>query len=162
MAAGLVGPDTPQATTAQRKGCYGNTLVRRLSCRSSCRAPGGAGPPPPGVHNYEGEKVSETEEEQHARAHREIEEQSETNRRRVLTLAVDLNAIAVRVHALEDQFELGGVIQGLLTNLHALTAELERLRDGQQRPRHSNPEHSTDGTDEPASESGASTAGEGE
>ena len=69
----------------------------------------------------------EDEEREHKDAHLSIEFRSEGNRRRVLELAEEINNLSIRVHALEDHFEEGGIIQLLTDAVYRLGMAVEQL-----------------------------------
>lgn len=98
------------------------------------------------------------DEKRHIEDHKAIDERSEGNRNRVLELVSEVNNISVRVHQLEDHFETEGIIDRITSTLHQLARDLEQLKDGKQRSRHPDPEHSVNGVDEPSIDASPSAA----
>ena len=63
----------------------------------------------------------------HKEAHEGIERRSNANRQRLLDLAVEYHELADRLHALEDHFDEGGIIQQLVEANASMALALEAL-----------------------------------
>lgn len=105
-------------------------------------------------------------ETEHEREHRAIEARNNGNRARLLELAHEINNIAVRVHELEDKFEVEGIVGKLSEDVHRLNSTIQQLlehyHDRVERSRHTDTEYSDYGADEPPSDTSSTAVGEGE
>lgn len=63
----------------------------------------------------------------HEAEHRDIENRSNANRRRLLDLSEEYHRLANRIHKLEDHFDTGGIIEQLSASLYELATRLEEL-----------------------------------